>query len=145
MTAMKWFVRCAGAYNASAVIAFLTPGVLPALGVPLPHSPFWVWLPALLGLFAGLTLLLASTDLRRYGTLPYWNGIVRLVFVVAALTLSFGESAGTFMGLLAWGDLPLALGAIFGMPLALGCSHLDLLLARDLPVPGGATSGESPR
>lgn len=37
---MKVFVRVAGIYNASAVLVFLTPGVLPFLGVTLPHSRF---------------------------------------------------------------------------------------------------------
>jgi hypothetical protein len=130
MRFMTWFVRACGLYNASAVIVFLTPGALELLGVRLPHSPFWVWLPALLGLFAGLVLFAAASDLERLGSLPYWNGIIRSIFVIAALSLDFGESAGTFLGLLAWGDLPLALGAIFGIPWATGRSHVDLLLNR---------------
>jgi hypothetical protein len=127
---MTWFVRIAGIYNASAVVVLLTPGALELLGVRLPYSPFWVWLPALTGLFAGIVLLLSSMDLRRYGTLPYWNGIIRLVFVVAAFSLDFGSSAGTFAGLLALGDVPLALGALFGLPPALGRTHWQLLTNR---------------
>jgi hypothetical protein len=126
---MTWFVRIAGLYNASAVVVLLTPGVLELVGVPQPYSPFWVWLPALMGLFAGIVLLVSSTDLRTYGTFPYWNGIVRLAFVVATFSLNFGSDA-TFFGLLAVGDVPLALGAIFGLPRALGRTHRQLLTNR---------------
>jgi hypothetical protein len=127
---MKVFVRVAGIYNASAVLVFLTPGALPLLGVRLPHSPFWVWLPALMGLFAGIVLLLSSPDLVKYGAFPYWNGIIRLIFVVAAFSLDFGGSAGSFIGLLAVGDLPLALGCNFGLPRVLNRTHWDLLTNR---------------
>jgi hypothetical protein len=71
----------------------------------------------------------ASTDLRTYGTFPYWNGLVRLVFVVATFLLDSGSDA-TFFGLLALGDVPLALGAIFGLPRALGRTLWQLLTNR---------------
>ena len=124
---MTRFVRVAGVYNASAVVVLLTPGALGLVGVVEPYSPFWVWLPALAGLFAGIVLLLSATDLERYGAFPYWNGIVRLMFVVATFSLSFGTSAGTFAVLLAVGDVPLALGAIYGLPRALDRTHWQLL------------------
>jgi hypothetical protein len=127
---MTWFVRFAGLYNASAVVAFLTPGVLPALGVKLPHSPFWVWLPALFGLFAGIVLLLSSADLKKYGAFPFWNGVVRAIFVIATVALDFPGSAGSFFGLLAFGDVPLALGCLIGLPLVTGRTPMQLLTNR---------------
>jgi hypothetical protein len=130
MQFMKIFVRAAGLYNMSAVIVFLMPGVLPAIGVTLPYSEFWVWLPALLGLFAGIVLFLASQDLVKYGAFPYWNGIIRLIFVIAAFSLNFSGSTGTFVGLLALGDIPLAIGCIFGLPHVLNRTHLNLLTNR---------------
>lgn len=83
-----------------------------------------------MGLFAGIVLLLSSQDLVKYGAFPYWNGIVRLIFVVSAFSLDFGGSAGSFIGLLAQGDLPLALGCIFGLPRVLNRTHWDLLTNR---------------
>jgi len=124
------FVRMCGYYNASVVVVFLTPGVLAALGVKLPHSPMWVWLPALLGLFAGIVLLLSASDLRRYGSFPYYNGIIRVVFVVAAFSMDFGGSAGQFMTLVAIGDIPLAVGCIVGIPWVTGRTPLQLLTNR---------------
>jgi hypothetical protein len=127
---MKWFVRVAGLYNASAVIVFLTPGALGLVGVTAPASELWTWLPGLMGLFAGIVLFLSSRDLVTYASFAYWNGIIRLVFAVAAFAFDFGASAGAFMGLLAWGDVPLAIITIVGVPRAAGRTHLDVLLDR---------------
>jgi hypothetical protein len=78
----------------------------------------------------GLVLLFATGDLRRNGSLPSWNGWVRMIFVVCTFALSFGDSTGRFVSFLALGDLPFALGAIFGLPYVLQCSHVELLLNR---------------
>jgi hypothetical protein len=127
---MTWFVRVAGIYNASAVIVFLAPGGMELVGLRHPHSPFWVWLPALMGLFAGVVLFLSSTDLARYASFPYWNGIVRLIFIIATFSIGFGESAGTFVTVLAIGDIPLALVCLFGIPAVTRRSHWQLLTNR---------------
>lgn len=131
MRFMTTFVRIAGVYNASAVIVLLTPGALELVHVREPYSEFWVWLPALTGLFAGIVLLLSSMDLEKYAAFPYWNGLVRVTFVIATFALDFGGSAGTFAVLLALGDVPLAFGAIIGLPRALGRTHWQLLSNRE--------------
>ena len=125
---MTWFVRAAGVYNASAVVVLVTPGALDLVGVRDPYSAFWTWLPGLTGLFAGIVLLLSSMNLRLFGAFPYWNGIVRLMFVVATIVIFGGDAA--FFALLAVGDVPLALGTIFGLPWALGRTHRELLTNR---------------
>jgi hypothetical protein len=121
------FVRIAGLYNASAIVILLTPGALGLVNVEEPYSNFWMWLPGLTGLFAGIVLLLSAMDLDKFGSFPYWNGIIRLSFVLATVALGFGSSAGTFALVLAAGDVPLALGCILGLPRALGRSHWQLL------------------
>ena len=128
LRAMTWFVRAAGVYNASAVVVLVTPGALDLVGVREPFSAFWTWLPGLTGLFAGIVLLLSSMNLRLFGAFPYWNGIVRLIFVVATIVSFGGDEA--FFALLAVGDVPLALGTIFGLPWALGRTHRELLTNR---------------
>lgn len=138
MRFMTWFVRIAGCYNASAIVVFLTPGAPEAVGLRMPGIQFWVWLPALTGLFAGIVLVLSSVDLRRFGAFPYWNGIIRLIFVVAVFALDLPEQAGVFVVVLAVGDVPLALVTIFGLPRVLGCGHDDLL--RNRPHPVGAVA-----
>ena len=125
---MTWFVRAAGIYNAGAVVVLVTPGALDLVGVGEPYSAFWTWLPGLTGLFAGIVLLLSSMNLRLFAAFPYWNGIIRLVFVVATIASFGGDEA--FFALLALGDVPLALGTIFGLPWALGRTHRELLTNR---------------
>jgi len=134
MRFMTWFVRVAGLYNASAVVIFLSPGAPEAIGLRMPGIEFWVWLPSLVGLFAGIVLVLSSMDLHRFGAFPYWNGIVRLIFVIAVVTLDLPEQAGAFVAVLAVGDVPLALITIFGLPYVLKRSHGDLLLNRLQPI-----------
>jgi hypothetical protein len=127
MRFMIWFVRVAGVYNASAIVVFLTPSVPEAVGLRMPDTQFWVWLPSLVGLFAGIVLLLSAVDLGRFGAFVYWNGIVRLIFVVVVFTLDLPEQAGMFVAILAFGDLVLALVTIFGLPHVLKCGHRALL------------------
>jgi hypothetical protein len=134
MRFMTWFVRVAGVYNASAIVVFLSPGAPEAVGLRTPDIEFWVWLPSLVGLFAGIVLLLSSVDLQRFGAFPYWNGIVRLIFVVVVFTLDLPEQAGAFVTILAVGDLPLALIMIFGLPYVLRRGHGDLLRNRLYPI-----------
>jgi hypothetical protein len=127
---VKLLVRFCALYNASALVTFLTPGALELLGVKLPGAAFWLWLPSLFALFAAVVLWLSSADLERYGAFPFWNGIVRVTFVVVSVLLDFGGSVGSFVTLLAAGDLVLGLGCVVGLPLALQRSPLDLLLNR---------------
>ena len=124
---MRRFVRLAGIYNASAVVVLVTPGALGLVDVEEPYSDFWMWLPGLTGLFAGIVLLLSAMDLEKFGSFPYWNGIIRLTFVAATVALGFAGSTGTFAWVLAAGDVPLALGCIFGLPRTLGRTHWQLL------------------
>jgi hypothetical protein len=127
---VKAFVRACAVYNASAVIVFLTPGLLPRLGVSVPASPLWLWLPSIFAVFAALVLAFSAADLKRLGTLPYWNALCRLAFVAVAFTLDFASSAGAFVAWLALGDLVLGLGVVLALPRATGRSHLSLLLNR---------------
>ena len=81
-----------------------------------------------MGSFAGITLLIASSDLEVYGSLPFWNGIIRMIFVIATFALDFPSSAGQFFLYLAIGDIFLAAACIFGLPRVLGRSFRQLLL-----------------
>jgi hypothetical protein len=98
---MARFVRVAGFYNATAIVVLVTPGALGLVDVQEPYSNFWLWLPGLTGLFAGIVLLLSAMDLETFASFPYWNGIIRLAFVIATVALGFGSSTGTFALVLA--------------------------------------------
>jgi hypothetical protein len=130
MNLMKWVVRFCALYNASAIIMFLVPGMLALVGVREPHSPFWLWLPATMAMFPTIVLWISATDLPRYATFPFYNGLIRLTFAVAGIALDFGATAGMFLGLLAWGDLVLAILEIVGIPMAVRRGPVALLLNR---------------
>ncbi|MFT3713254.1 MAG: hypothetical protein QM817_36830 [Archangium sp.] len=128
MKGMVWFVRACAAYNFSGALSFLIPGALAMLGVALPSSSFWLVLPAMFATFAGLALLFASRDLEHRASLAYWNGLVRLTFVVAVFAFGLGSDVGTFVKWLALGDVPLAIGAVFILPRVVRRGHGELLL-----------------
>lgn len=130
MGKMAWFVRACALYNICGAISLVTPGLLELFGVARPGSPFWLWLPALIGGFAAIVLFLSSSDLQKYGAFPYWNAIVRLTFVVLTFALNFSATLGTFVVLLAAGDLVLGLGVLGGLPRATGRTHVSLLTNR---------------
>lgn len=127
---MKTFVRLCALYNVSGAVVFLTPGLLEVLGVRPPGAALWLWLPSLFAVFAALTLLYSSADLRRHGSLPYWNACIRLTFVVLVFALDLA-AAGAFIRWLAAGDLVLALVVLVGLPRATGRGVGSLLANRD--------------
>jgi hypothetical protein len=127
---MVWFVRACAFYNFSGALSFVLPGFLGLLGARLPESRFWLVLPAMFAVFAGLALLFAARDLRTRAALAYWNGLVRLSFVVAVFGFGLGQDVGGFVRWLALGDVPLAIGAVIVLPRVVRRSHLHLLLGR---------------
>ena len=120
-------VRLAALYNASALFVFLIPGGLTLFGVKEPYSAFWQVLPALLASFGTIVLLLSSQNLQKFGSFPYWNGIIRIIFAVTTLLLDFKSSVGEFIGLLALGDLLIGILCIYIIPKATSNSHIQLL------------------
>ena len=123
----RTIVLIAVIYNTCGILTLLIPGGLEFAGVKLPYSSFWVWFPALFASFATIVLLLSSRNIEKYASFAYWNGIIRLTFVAIAFALNFQASVGSFILLLAVGDLPLGLLCVFGLPRALKKTHFQLL------------------
>jgi hypothetical protein len=123
----KSLVLTAAFYNASALIVFLLPGGVPFFGVSIPDSSFWRVLPALLALFASVVLFLSSKDLTKYGSFPYWNGIIRVTFATVAIILNYKGTIGLFIGLVAIIDFFVGLSCIVAIPPALQKSHFKVL------------------
>jgi hypothetical protein len=131
MRGLAWFVRGCAFYNFAGALSFVVPGLPGLLGARVPDSRFWLVLPAMFAVFAGLTLLFAARDLATRASLAYWNGLVRFAFVVAVFGFGLGEDVGGFVTWLALGDVPLALGAVAILPRVVGRRHLQLLLGTD--------------
>ena len=124
----KIVTRFASAYNASALVLFLVPGGLTLLGMEEPNSPFWRVLPALLATFAAIVLWLSSKDLEQYASFPVWNGIIRIVFAVIVLASDYPSTVGSFILLLAIGDLAIGFLCILLVKRNTSKSFIQLLL-----------------
>lgn len=119
--------RIASLYNASALILFLVPGMLAWLGVQEPYSSFWRVLPALLASFGAITLWISASDIERLAIFPAWNGVIRLVFVVAVLAAGYLHTMGLFIILLVAGDLIIGLLTIMLVNRAVDKSFFQLI------------------
>lgn len=125
MIGAKGIVRLAALYNLGGAATFMTPGVLPLLGLTPPEA-LWLWLPSIFGCFVAVVLWISARDLETYASFPFWNGWFRLLFVIAVFVFDLGD-AGIFIIYLAIGDLVLALATIVSVRLASGRSTLQLL------------------
>lgn len=114
-------------YNFSGAVSFVTPGVLPMLGVPLPHSPMWLWLPALLLTWNSIVLYMCSANVKKYASFVYWNALVRCIFAVISITGNFGETAGFIMGLIPYGDIVIGAICMYAVQSSCGLSTYQLL------------------
>ena len=130
MRSMTWWVRTCAIYNLGGGMVLVAPGALGLLGVPDPGSPFWLWLPALLGSFGAIVLIYSSLDLQHRGTLVYWNAVVRLIYAGVTFALQFADTMGPFAAYLGVGDAVLGIGVLVGLPLSLRRSPASLLLNR---------------
>jgi len=128
MRSMQIWLRLCALYNLAGGAALVAPGVLDLFGVALPGSPFWLWLPALLGSFGAIALSIASTDLNIYAPLAYWNAVIRLVYASATFALGFADTMGPFAAYLGAGDAVLGLVVLLGLPLVTGRSPASFLM-----------------
>ena len=82
----------------------------------------------LLVLFAGITLILCSRDLKQRGTLVIWEGLLRLgVAVVMGVYGLFGDG-GMRLATAGVGDLVIAVIYFVWLPQHLQVSFMHLLL-----------------
>jgi hypothetical protein len=125
MRAAQTIVRAAALYNLGGAATFLTPGVLPLVGLT-PPAALWLWLPAIFGCFVAVVLWFSARDLETYGAFPYWNGWFRLLFVIAVFVFDLGN-VGVFITYLAIGDLVLAVATIVSVRIASGKTTYQLL------------------
>jgi hypothetical protein len=122
-------IRAGGFYNLALASSLVAPPVYHALGINLAQ-PVWGWLIAGLLLYTSATLILGSRDLKTFGGIILWEGLLR--FVAAALLIP----AGCFLGYGAMtavvGLADLAWGLVFFrvVPRASGMHVRDLLMGR---------------
>ena len=114
-------------YNFSGACGFVIPGVLPMLGVEPPHSPMWLWLPALVLTYNSIVLYLCSKNLKKYAAFVYWNALIRCIFAVISIAGNFGATAGAMMGMIAYGDIVIGSVSMWSIQSSCGLSVYQLL------------------
>jgi hypothetical protein len=129
---MKKFVFWTGIYNILLAVSSLIPATGKLMGMTMPDSRYYLWLPGILIIYLGLMLILASRNLKRRGSLVFWEGILRLAGFVVATRYGFFGQFGTSLGIVGVIDLVVGLIYIIGLPRHLSCSTSDLLLDRKI-------------
>jgi hypothetical protein len=126
---MKKFIFWSGVYNAGLALVLTCPPFYRWLGLNVP-APLWGWLVAGFLAFTSATLILASRDLRRRAAFVYWESLLRYIAALLLIPAGLFGDMGLIAVPLGLGDLAIGLVYMFGLPGALGMSHVDLLLDR---------------
>ena len=127
---MRRFVFWTGIYNIVLASGFLIPGFARSLGIQLPGSNVWLWLPAVLVIYLGLLLVLCSRKLEARAALVYWEGVLRVFVGLLLVGFGFWTDLGIMAGIVGIVDLLIGLGYLIGLPRALNRSVPSLLLDR---------------
>jgi hypothetical protein len=122
-------IRASGFWNLGLALSLMDPPVYRALGVNLTQ-PVWGWLIAGFLLYTSATLILCSRDVKTFGGMILWEGLLR--FLAAAILIPAGlfSGYGAMTALLGLGDL--AWGVVFFVvvPRMTGMGALALLMGR---------------
>ncbi|MDM7999630.1 MAG: hypothetical protein QUS33_06425 [Dehalococcoidia bacterium] len=127
---MRRFVFWTGIYNIAMGIILSCPWVVDSLGVKVPPSNLWLWLPAILVIYIGVLLIFCSKDLAARGSLVYWEGILRLGGFFVLGGFGFLSDIGIIVGVIGVIDLVIGLVYLIGLPMALNKKGSSLLLDR---------------
>ena len=127
---MTKFVFWTGVYNIVAGIGFLFPPIVRLMGIKLPKSNFWIWVPAVTFIYLGTVLVLCSRNLAARASLVYWEGILRIAGFVLFAGFGFLGGLGIMAGILGILELPIGLVYLIGLPKTLNTTAVDLLLDR---------------
>jgi hypothetical protein len=122
-------IRASGFWNMGLAITLFYPPLYLAMGLNLTQ-PVWGWMLAGFALYTGIILILGSRDLRIFGGIILWEGVLRFlgaaILTPAGLFFEYGWIV-VVLGLtdLAWGIVFFAI-----VPRRTGLSVRDLLTGR---------------
>ena len=122
------FVYMAGIYNIGLAIGMAVPPVHRALGINIADPVLGQIIGGFL-LFTVPVQLVGSRDLRTYGWLIYWEGILRWIAAFILIPYGFFGHMGIMAGVLGVVDFLIGAVFIFGLSHALSKTHADLLRA----------------
>ena len=125
---LRSFVFYTGLYNAGLATALLFPAFsFGLLGLEL-HYPGNIMIAGFL-YFTVALLIYCSRDVKKYATIIYYEGLLRLGEAAIMFHAAFNDGGFMFF-FAAIGDLLIGLTYMIQLNRQTGNSHLDLLLAR---------------
>lgn len=127
---MRQFVFWTGIYNIVAGSSFYFPALVSLLGISIPKSNFWLWVPATAFVYFGIVLILCSRNLATRAPIVYWEGLLRIVGFLVFTGFGFWGGIGILVGVLGIVELLIGLVYLIGLPKELNTTAVNLLLDR---------------
>ena len=122
-------IRASGFWNRGLAVSLIYPPLYLALGINLTQ-PVWGWLIAGFLLFTSAILILSSRDLKTFGGIILWEGLLR--FLAAAILIPAGIWGGYGLLTALLGLTDLVWGVVFFavVPRATGQGVGEMLIGR---------------
>ncbi len=118
-----------GIYNLMLGLGVATPLVTELLGMNICDYALGLLITAFL-IFTAAVQVIASRDLKTYGWLIFWEGILRWMAAALLIPYGFFGHLGTVAGLIGAGDLVIGFVFLIILPKAIQKKPLDLFLGR---------------
>jgi hypothetical protein len=116
-----------GIWNVGLGLILVTPPAREFLGLQIPN-PFWPSIVAAFLWYTAATLILSSRDIQVFGSVVYWEALLRFAAVGLLLVYGFKYVGALPTVLFAITDFAWGLIYIVGLRRLLGRSHASLLL-----------------
>lgn len=131
LNSLSRFVRAAGIYNLLLAVGMASPFVTNFLQINICDYALSLLIAAFL-IFTAAVQVIAARDLRSYGWLIFWEGILRWMAAALLIPYGFFGHLGTMAGVIGAGDLIIGFVFLLVLPKAVGKSASDLALGRQI-------------
>jgi hypothetical protein len=129
VSTLSRFVYWGGVYNLILAAGMAVPAVTHALGINIADPVLGQLIAGFL-LFTAVTQMFGSRDLKTYGWLIFWEGILRLIAAALLIPYGFFGHMGVMAGVLGLGDFLIGLVFLLVLPNAISKRPTDLLAGR---------------
>ena len=109
------FVYWAGVYNLFLAAGMAVPAVTRSLGINIADPVLGQVIAGFL-LFTAVIQMLGARDLKTYGWLIFWEGILRWIAATLLILYGFFGHLGVMAGVLGLGDFLIGLVFLFVLP-----------------------------
>lgn len=129
LNSLSKFVRAAGIYNFLLAVGMALPPVTGFLQINICDYALSLLIAAFL-VFTAAAQVIAARDLRTYGWLIFWEGILRWMAAALLIPYGFFGHLGTMAGVIGVGDFLIGFVFLILLPKAIGKNASDLTVGR---------------